>query len=284
MLGYSAEQRAEAASDRVRDATREHRRGERQVTVTAKPTEVGTLIQLDGRWVFTVTPGDVNALTGETEEQLVAQTSRNLEEAVEAVMEQRTMSSLARSIALSLLATVAFWLVLRTLLRVARWTSGRIERSVHARVQKLKLPPTALINQVGVLLRYVLRVVAIVIGIGLANVWATFVLKRFPYTYPWGDQLDDYLWGIGSKIGLAILHAIPNVFMLVLIYLLTRAGRALDSRLVRRGARGAFRAARRRRGDVRGRRSAWWCCSPGCWPSQSRSRTSPGATAPRSRG
>jgi small-conductance mechanosensitive channel len=244
MLGYSPEQRAQAANERVRDATRGHRRGERQVAVTARPTEVGTLIQLDGKWLFTVAPGDVNALTGETEEQLVARTCRNLEEAVEAVMEQRTISSLVRSIALSLLATVIFWVLVRSLVRVVRWAGGRIERGVDARIKKLKLPPTALVNQIGVLLRAALRVVAIVVGIALANLWVTFVLKRFPYTYPWGDQLDDYLWGIGSKVGLSILHAIPSVFMLVLIYMITR--------LVVRWTRALFDAVREGRFELPG--------------------------------
>ncbi len=244
ILGYSPEQRAKAANERVRDATSGHRRGERQVTVTAKPTDMGTLIQLDGRWVFTVTPGDVNALTGETEEQLVARTSRSLEEAVEAVLEQRTVSSLARSIAFSLLATIIFWLLLRSLVRVVKWAGASIERHMQARSQKLKLPPTALINQIGVLLRLVLRLVAIVIGVGLANLWVTFVLKQFPYTYPWGDQLDDYLFGIGSKIGLAILHAIPDVFMLVLIFFMTR--------LVVRWIRALFDAVREGRFELPG--------------------------------
>jgi small-conductance mechanosensitive channel len=244
LLGYSPEQRAESAHERVHDATRAHRRGERDVTVVAKPTEVGTLIQLDGKWVFTVAPGDVNALTGETEEQLAARTCRHLEEAVEAVLEQRKVSSLIRSIAFSLLATFLFWFLLRGLIRVVRWAGARIERAVHARVQKLKLPPTALINQLGGVLRFVLRLAAIVVGIGLANLWVTFVLKQFPYTYPWGDQLDDYLWGIGAKIGLAIVHAIPDVFMLVLIYIITR--------VVVRWIRAMFDAVREERFELPG--------------------------------
>ena len=53
--------------------------------------------------------------------------------------------------------------------------------------------------------------------------WLTFVLKQFPYTYPWKDQVDDHLVTIESTIGMAILHAIPNLLMLALISRLARS-------------------------------------------------------------
>lgn len=244
LFGYSPEERAKAANERVRDAASTYRRGAREVEVTTETTDMGALMQIDGKWVFTVSPRDVNPLTGETFDVLVEQTRRNLEVAVEARLEQRTVSSLARSIAFSVLATIVFWLLLRNLKRLMRWAIDRIERPIHARVEKLKLPPTALVTQFGVLLRVVLRVVSVVIALGLTDAWVTFVLKQFPYTYPWGDQLDDYLFRILASIGLAVLHAIPDVLMLILIVVIAR--------LVTHWIRAMFEAVREGRFELPG--------------------------------
>jgi small-conductance mechanosensitive channel len=243
-FGYSPAERAAAAQERITEALREHPRGDMQIEVATTESPIGTLMQIDGRWMFAVTPGDVNPLAGETYEELVVRTSQNLEAAVMAMAQQRTASGLVRSIAFSLGATVLFWLLLRLLVRVVRGSGGRIERALQARIERLKLPPTALITQFAVVVRVILRLAGIAFGLGLTNLWATFVLKQFPYTYPWGDQLDDYLLGIGTKIGLGVLHAIPNLFMLVLIYVLTR--------VVTRWVRALFDAVREGRFDLPG--------------------------------
>ncbi|MGB5660062.1 MAG: mechanosensitive ion channel domain-containing protein, partial [Thermoanaerobaculia bacterium] len=59
--------------------------------------------------------------------------------------------------------------------------------------------------------------------------WLAEVLRRFPFTRPWGEALGDYLLGIVAWIGNGILQAIPGLFIVVVIYFLTRASSRLVS-------------------------------------------------------
>jgi small-conductance mechanosensitive channel len=53
-------------------------------------------------------------------------------------------------------------------------------------------------------------------------VWLTFTLRRFPYTRPWGESLRAFLIERLSSMGLLIAGAIPNLFTVLLIFLLIR--------------------------------------------------------------
>jgi small-conductance mechanosensitive channel len=56
----------------------------------------------------------------------------------------------------------------------------------------------------------------------LGYVWLVFVLKRFPYSAPWGERLGGYLIRVASRFALGIVEAIPDIFTMFLIYLLAR--------------------------------------------------------------
>jgi small-conductance mechanosensitive channel len=48
--------------------------------------------------------------------------------------------------------------------------------------------------------------------------WLTLTLAQFPYTRPWGEQLNDFLFGLLSRFALAIVHAIPDLLAAALIF------------------------------------------------------------------
>jgi small-conductance mechanosensitive channel len=120
------------------------------------------------------------------------------------------------------LATLALWFLLRAMSRAGKWINARFSREMERRTERLHLPPSGHASQLNHMLHGIVRAVAVVLGLVLINVWLTFVLKQFPYTYPWGDQIDNYLLVALSSIGLAILHSVPDMLMLVLIFLIAR--------------------------------------------------------------
>jgi hypothetical protein len=150
------------------------------------------------------------------------ETRAKLADAVTASLEQRSPTRLIRSVVFSVLATLALWLLLRAMSRAGKWLNARVSREVDRRTERLHLPPSAHSGQLNHMLRGTIRVVAIVLGLLLINVWLTFVLKQFPYTYPWGDQIDNYLFAALSSIGLAMLHSVPDLLMLALIFVIAR--------------------------------------------------------------
>ena len=60
------------------------------------------------------------------------------------------------------------------------------------------------------------------LGFTLAYLWLTFVLRRFPYTRPWGESLRAFLLDQLAGMGEAILQALPGLFTVVLIFVITR--------------------------------------------------------------
>ena len=61
-----------------------------------------------------------------------------------------------------------------------------------------------------------------VLGLTLAYLWLTFVLRRFPYTRPWGESLRAFLLDQLAGTGEAILQALPGLFTVALIFVITR--------------------------------------------------------------
>lgn len=52
--------------------------------------------------------------------------------------------------------------------------------------------------------------------------WATFSLRQFPYSRPWGEKLHSYLIDTIQGILSAIVGALPGLLVVFLIVLLTR--------------------------------------------------------------
>ena len=73
------------------------------------------------------------------------------------------------------------------------------------------------------ILRGFISLVAASVALFLVYSWVTFVLRRFPYTRPWGESLREFLLTRMGAVGLAIIHWIPDLFTIIVIVLLTRA-------------------------------------------------------------
>lgn len=221
-LGYPPAMRAKAALERFQDAMKERGPG----AVTSRRIDVGASMEVDGKWIFLVTPADVDPMRQQTFEQLCDLARLNLEAAVAASIEARSATSLVRAALLAILATVVFLLAVKYLRRITRWAGSRLEAYARERVERLRLPPTALTNQMIVLVRVLVRLTSVVLGVVLAYSWLAFVLNQFPYTSPWGDQLGHYLSSTVGTVLLAILRSVPSLLMLVIIFALARiAGR-----------------------------------------------------------
>jgi small-conductance mechanosensitive channel len=60
--------------------------------------------------------------------------------------------------------------------------------------------------------------------------WLSMVFGQFPYTRPWGEQLNGFLFGIFARMGSAIVGAVPGLVTAGLIFMLARfASRLLGS-------------------------------------------------------
>ena len=78
------------------------------------------------------------------------------------------------------------------------------------------------------------RMLLLALSLLLAYAWLAFVLREFPYTRPWGEALRSFVFATLGKLGGGMVAALPGLFTVALIVLITR--------LVVRGTNAVFRA------------------------------------------
>ena len=216
----STAERAAAAARRI-DALIEARTRD---SVSVRDIAEGTLVTVGGRPVFTVTPGDVDTLIGESPATLAAQAGERLRGALRAEVEQRSLLMLGQSIALAIVATLLFLFVLRVLRRARVVLLRMIPRAAEARAPSLAVRGFTLLtaDQVLGFLRRLLEAVFWALGLFAAYLWLAYCLTRFPYSRPWGEALGSYLVGTVKDLALTAVSGIPGIFTVVIILLATR--------------------------------------------------------------
>jgi small-conductance mechanosensitive channel len=63
---------------------------------------------------------------------------------------------------------------------------------------------------------------AVVLYLVIAYSVIAIILRRFPFTRPWGESMRGFLFETGINVGLGIAHAIPGLVTIAIIVFLTR--------------------------------------------------------------
>jgi small-conductance mechanosensitive channel len=226
VLGRSPAQRAAAAVTALDRLIDEMPRGRAGSSALAE----ARVISIDGQPVFAILPQDVDPLTGETVDGAAAATASRLQVAFDEAVELRDSSRLLWAGFLALCATVVFALALALLARLHRATALRIRLSAER--QLARLPGGEVIAtsaRAPVIVRRALIVGTSLIALILANAWLTFVLRRFPYTRPWGETLRGSILNAVLSFGRMAVDALPGLFVVLIVVLMTRlAGRVAN--------------------------------------------------------
>ena len=184
----------------------------------------GSLMTVANQGVLALTAPDVEELAGETVESAAARTAARLRQALDEAVEARTPRALLRegaaAAAVLFLALLALWGVMRARRAVGRRLVAISEQTV-ARTG---------IADVGVIRESQLPAVergivtALSVAVGLVVVYATvgFVLRRFPYTRPWGESMRGFLLMTAKNLGLGVADAVPGLFTVCIIFVIAR--------------------------------------------------------------
>ena len=177
-------------------------------------------INVGARTLFGLVPQDLDPEAGETLEAAARAAAAQLNDALRARAEQQRLPVLFRGLGLTLLASVLLGLVLWGIERLRRRALARLDTISHGRKIAVR----------GVDIRPYLRVSAgtgvraLAAGLGLfaLYLWLGFVLLRFPYSQPWGEELARWLRQLGAELGGGALQAIPGLFTVAVIFVVTR--------------------------------------------------------------
>jgi small-conductance mechanosensitive channel len=236
-LGRTPQERATATTHRLDGLANERLTG----PVETRLLGGVAIVTVAGREAVTVLPTDVDALAGETLETVAREAADNLRQAMAEVVEARSpallLTASLRALAATVGALVLGLLLLRMRERAVRrakvWLDAQLVRPLERRARgdfwrSFETSLVAALHVAGRLLLFAAE-------IALAYAWLGFVLRQFPYTRPWGEALRGFVVATLASLGKGVLAAIPGLFTVALIVLLTR--------LVVRVANAVFQAA-----------------------------------------
>lgn len=206
--------------------------------VTRSDSADAVRFEIDGLPVFFITGGDL-ATPGEPGVLSAAahEVQRRLQLAVAEHREMRDLRQTGIGLAYALAATAVAWVLLWLLLRGRRWLHAQLLDAV--REHQGALAPYLQHARSG--LRWLTTAVAWALGLLLAELWLTFVLRQFAYTRPWGERSTTWLLDVaGSFVG-GIAGAIPGLVVAVLIFVLARVVTRANALFLERVARGETR-------------------------------------------
>ena len=215
----SPSERATAASQRLQAALSA---GADSVSTDTVPE--GTLLRVGGRPAFIITSGDADTTADQTLDSAVAAAQQQLTVAIAEVRESRNLIKLLLSIGVALLATAVFVLVIRLLLLAQRRVPPRVQVLVTAAVPQIAFRGFTVLTRDQVRTTARLLTTGLIRGLALVAgyLYLTFLLTRFPWTRAWGEALGRFLATTAAELGLGALRALPSLFTVALIFLVTR--------------------------------------------------------------
>lgn len=218
----SPAERAEGAQHRIEESLDRLNPAELKSTWVESADGKGALISGNTGILFGIVPGDVEGGRAEIERagaDVVAKMRATLAERAEADRPQVIFRGVVYAVLGTLLIALLVWGVAAGM--------RRIDRRLAAVIDALPIGPQLHVFEMRPLLwaglRRLLALVRLVAILALCYVWIGFVLRRFPYTRPWGDALAGWLLDAAERIGDGIVRSIPALITLLLIWLVTRA-------------------------------------------------------------
>jgi small-conductance mechanosensitive channel len=216
-MGYTQEERAMAVKSRIKAAM--EKGGDDHVSIRPAP-EGGRFVELNGLAVFQIRPNDLDPLIGESIDEAAKNAAQKLKIAVREAREQSDTRVMLKGIGFTVFASAFFYLACRFIYWGERRISGHLLNWMADYEAKLAVAirPQQAINALIFLVRLAKWVLVMIAGYQ----WATFSLRQFPYSRPWGEKLQSYLIDTIQKILSAIVDALPGLLVVFLIVLLTR--------------------------------------------------------------
>jgi small-conductance mechanosensitive channel len=193
--------------------------------VQAVPIAAGALIGVGTQVIVGLTTADLDATTGESLDQAAPAVAQRVEQALTDAVTAHRPGVWLRAIAASLIGIFVGAALLIGLGRIRHPITDRLSALMGKGVARSGLGQQHARRLRGLLDVFQQRLVAIaIVVLQLAVLYATvtFVLQRFVYTRPWGDSLSASLGNAVGTAGLAVANALPSIFTVFLIGVVTR--------------------------------------------------------------
>lgn len=248
-LGVTAADRAKRAEEVLGQILSKGGQG----VVRLQQVPQGYAIMLDGILAFFVVPEDSDPLKQESLQETAQKSVTALEQVVRETLEARNLATMLHATALALAATALLLLTGWLLQRSRTWLGNRLTRLANTYSEKLSVGGESLLNRERIII-LISRTVSLIhwpiIALLLFN-WIGFVLSRFPYTRPWGEQMNQYLLNLVKNLGSTVINAIPGMLVALLIFFIAKLLTSLIKTAFDRIEQGKFEFAGLDRDTIR---------------------------------
>lgn len=216
-MGFNPKERQITIRNRIKTAMEN---GDED-TISIRPTpEGGRFVELNNIAVFQIRPTDLDPLLDDSIDSAIKTASENLKKAVAEARQQSKPRVLLEGLGYSLVASILFYLAYRLIYWGERRLINRLQIWLGQYKARLvvALQPQLVINAMMSLVHIAKWVLVLVV----VYEWASFVLRQFPYSRPWGERLQGYLIETVQGILSSIVDALPGLLVVFLIVMLTR--------------------------------------------------------------
>lgn len=218
---FTAEDRAQDVTQRIKDAARNP--AVTRETIVVKVLADWSEIRAADKLVVSIF--DLEAQLEGVDRSLLAEAVlHQVRDAVDRYRSDRSPKSLATDAAYALAATIAFALALVLLLVFMR-SFNRFAATRHQKyIAPLEAKSSRILraDQIWRLLHAVLRGFWILAGVILFYAYLNFLLSLFPWTRAFSDRLSDLVGDRVLTAGVAILEAIPDLILVLILIVITR--------------------------------------------------------------
>ena len=197
-----------------------------KLVVTSEAIPEGAAILINGGIAFRILVADLDPDTTETPVHAASAAAQRLELALRELAEARDARTLLPAIGLTLLATIVLAMLLWGLARIRRAVVSRGQILVQRKTEQLAPSWVGQLfgrNGAQVFVTIPVRIAVWLLSLLFVYQYTGFVLRQFPYTRPWGETLRANLFAAVGGFASSVLHALPGLLFVVLIFMLARA-------------------------------------------------------------
>ncbi len=207
-----------------------------ELTVSVEPAQQSYLVLLGGRRAFLVAPGDVDHTEFPSTLEAAQAAAQTLRLVVSETQEARSLHSMLRATIAAALATALYVGLLWLVYFIRRRSAEHLPLLMRRHSKTLKVGETEVVdaNILYPVVRRALWLVRMLVVLLLSYEWLGFVLSHFPYTRPWGESLNSYLWNVASYLFEGIVGAIPGLGVALAIFFIARGVSAFSQRVLKR--------------------------------------------------
>ncbi|MDD0837596.1 mechanosensitive ion channel [Curvibacter sp. HBC61] len=211
------------------------------VSVTYQAVKEQLRFDVNGQAVLWVLPADLGGGRPTRHLDVAArEVQARLQQAVDEYREARDPRALALASLYSVLASaVSLGLLYLLLVLRRRWTRQWHEALSHTAVHSsLALFMREYLTHTQTAVQWLSRALALALALLVLDTWVTFVLRQFAYTRAWGERSSERLLGLFSQFASAVVDALPNLLIALLIAWLARLAVQLFSAVMERVEQG----------------------------------------------